>query len=157
MQPQDSGTKSYSLTDQRQFLFAKSLNSSGELSGVVSFLAEAEIRDKLRDQRVVGVHLVTVENDGKVVPINTLFLTFNNPILPKEIKVGYLHARVKLGVPISAWPYEHYVQVNCKTSVRFARDQHNGQCDGPQNCLDFRDPRDSSAKDCPALMNYMEM
>lgn len=120
MQPQDSGTKSYSLTDQRQFLFAKSLNSSGELSGVVSFLAEAEIRDKLRDQRVVGVHLVTVENDGKVVPINTLFLTFNNPILPKEIKVGYLHARVKL---VYLYPLG-LTSTTCKSTAKQVSDLH---------------------------------
>ena len=145
------------MIDQRQFLFAKSLYSSGELSGVVTFLAEPDIRDELRDQRVVGVHLVTVGNDGKVVPTNTLFLTFNNHVLPKEIKVGYLRAKVKLRVPISSWPYEHYMQVNSKTDVRFARDQHNGQCDGPQNCSDLSGPRYSSAKDCPALMNDMEM
>lgn len=68
----------------------------------MSFLAEADIRDELRDQRVVGVHLVRVRNDGKVVPTNTLFLTFNNPVLPKEIKVGYLRAKVMLRVPISS-------------------------------------------------------
>ena len=60
----------------------KTLNSS---RGVIrcrelSLLSEAEIRDELKSQGVVEVHRVTVKNEGKVSPTNTLFLTFNRQL-----------------------------------------------------------------------------
>ncbi|WP_419612073.1 hypothetical protein, partial [Thiolapillus sp.] len=69
----------------------KTLNSS---RGVIrcrdlSDMSETEIRDELQTQGVVEVHRVTVKKEGKVIPTNTLFLTFNRPDMPKELRVGY--------------------------------------------------------------------
>jgi len=61
-------------------------------------MLEVEIWDELKDQGVVGVSRVTVK-EGKVIPTNTLFLTFNSPELAKEITVGYLKVKVALFVP----------------------------------------------------------
>ena len=57
----------------------KTLNSS---RGVIrcrelTDMSETEIRDELKTQGVVEVHRVTVKKKGKVIPTNTLFLTFN--------------------------------------------------------------------------------
>ena len=69
----------------------KALNSSSlgvirchELSGMM----EAEVKKELQEQGVVEVHRVTVKRNTEKVPINTLFLTFNTPEMPKEITVG---------------------------------------------------------------------
>ena len=35
-----------------------------------------------------------MKKEGKVIPTNTLFLTFNQPDMPKEIKVGDLTVKV---------------------------------------------------------------
>ena len=43
----------------------------------LSDLSEVEIRDELKTQDVVEVHRVTVKKEGRVIPTNTLFLTFN--------------------------------------------------------------------------------
>ena len=43
----------------------------------LSDLSEVEIRDELKTQNVVDVHRVTVKKAGKIIPTNTLFLTFN--------------------------------------------------------------------------------
>ena len=51
-------------------------------------MSQVEIRDELKDQGVVGVNRVTLKKEGKVISINTLFLTFGSPELPKEITVG---------------------------------------------------------------------
>ena len=51
-------------------------------------MSEVEIRDELKDQGVVGVNRVTLKKEGKVIPTNTLFLTFGSPELPKEMTVG---------------------------------------------------------------------
>ena len=62
-------------------------------------MSEVEIRDELKDQGVVGVNRVTLKKEGKVIPTNTLFLTFGSLELPKEITVGYLKVKVALFVP----------------------------------------------------------
>ena len=51
-------------------------------------MSEVEIQDELKDQGVVGVNRVTLKKMGKVIPTNTLFLTFNTPEMSKEITVG---------------------------------------------------------------------
>ena len=40
-------------------------------------MSEIEIRDELKIGGVVEVPRVTVKKEGKVIPTNTLFLTFN--------------------------------------------------------------------------------
>ena len=51
-------------------------------------MSEVEIRDELKDQGVVEVNRVTLKKERKVIPTNTLFLTFGSPELPKEITVA---------------------------------------------------------------------
>ena len=85
-------------------------------------MSEAEIRDELKDQGVVGVNRVTLKKEGKVIPTNTLFLTFGSPELPKETTVGYLKVKVALFVPKpyallqlqQVWTYEPALQGCCK-------------------------------------------
>ena len=82
-------------------LIHKTLNTS---RGVIrcrdlADMSEVEIRDELKDQGVVGVNRVTLKKERKVIPTNTLFLTFGSPELPKEITVGYLKVKVDLFVP----------------------------------------------------------
>ena len=61
-------------------------------------MSEFELKDELKDQDVVGVNWVTLKKEGKMIPTNTLFLTFRSPELPKEITVGYLKVKVALFV-----------------------------------------------------------
>ena len=69
------------------------------MQGSEGYMSELEIRDELKDQGVVRVQRVTIKKNGKVVSTSTLFLTFNSPDFPKEIKVGYLRVKVELFVP----------------------------------------------------------
>ena len=62
-------------------------------------MTEVEIRDELKDQGVVGVNRMTLKKEGKVIPTNTLSLTFGSPELSKEITVGYLNVKMALFVP----------------------------------------------------------
>ena len=93
--------KTEAFVDRPVHVFVTTPNSSRivircrELFG----LPELEIRDELKTQGVVEVHRVTVKKEGRVVPTNTLFLTFNRPDMPKEIKAGYLKVKVDLFVP----------------------------------------------------------
>ena len=126
-------------------------------------MSEVEIRDELKDQGVVGVNRVTLKKEGKVIPTNTLFLTFGSPELPKEITVGYLKVKVDLFVPN---PMRCF---NCNkfghTSQRYkvaakcpdcGKDKHEGRCEGPRLCSNCNGPHASSAKDCPVWQKEKE-
>ena len=88
-------------------------------------MSEVEIQDELKNQGVVGVNRVTLKKEGKLIPTNTLFLTFGSPELPKEITVGYL--KVKVAFVCSRpdallqlqqiWTHEPTLQGCCEVSV----------------------------------------
>ena len=116
--------KTVTFVDCPVHLSVKTFNSSlgvircHELSG----LSEVEIRDELKTRDVVEVHCLTVKKEGKVIPIYTLFLTFNPPDMLKEIKVGYLKVKVDLFIPkplqcFNCSKFDHTSQC-CKTTAR---------------------------------------
>ena len=144
----------------------KTLNSS---RGVIrcrdlADMSEVEIRDELKDQGVVGVNRVTLKKEGKVIPTNTLFLTFGSPELPKEITVGYLKVKVALFVPnpmrcFNCNKFGHTSQ-RCKVAAKCTdcvKDKHEGQCEGPKLCSNCNGPHASSAKDCPVWQKEKEI
>ena len=88
-------------------------------------LSELDIRYELKTQGVVEVHSVTVKKEGKIVPTNTLFLTFNRSDMLKGIKVGYLKVKVDLFVPnplrcFNCNKFGHASQ-RCRTTVKCQR------------------------------------
>ena len=119
----------------------KTLNSSRGVIGYreLSPLSEVEIRGELKSLGVVEVHRVTVKKEGKVSPTNTMFLIFNRPHMPKELKVGYMKVKVDLFVPnplrrFNCYKFGHTIKC-CKTTAnchRCGKDKHEEQCDGPQ-------------------------
>ena len=127
-------------------------------------MSEVEIQDELKDQGVVGVNRVTLKKMGKVIPTNTLFLTFGSPELPKEITVGYLKVKVALFVPnpmccFNCNKFGHTSQ-RCKVAAKCTgcgKDKHEGQCEGPKLCSNCSCPHASSAKDCPVWKKEKEI
>ena len=53
-------------------------------------MTEVEIRDELKDQGVVGVNRVTLKKEGKVIPTNTLFLTFGYKYRAVNIRYTFI-------------------------------------------------------------------
>ena len=96
----------------------KALNSSRsvircrELSG----MTETENKTELQEQGVAEVHRVTVKKDTEKVPINTPFLIFSTPDLPKEITVGNLNQTDALLQLQQVWPHEPTLQGYCGVS-----------------------------------------
>ena len=115
----------------------KTLNSSW---GVIrcqdlADLLEVEIRDELKDQGVVGVNQVTLKKEGKVIPTNTLFLTFSSQELLKEMTVGYPKVKVALFVsnPMRCFNCNKFGHTSqrCKVAAKCTgcgKDKHEGQC-----------------------------
>ena len=127
-------------------------------------MTDVEVRDELKDQGVVGVNRVTLKKEGKVIPTNTLFLTFGSPELPKEITVGYLKVKVALFVPnpmrcFNCNKFGHTSQ-RCKVAAKCTgcgKDKHEGQCEGPKLCSNCNGPHASSAKDCRVWQKEKEI
>ena len=144
----------------------KTLNSS---RGVIrcrelSDMSEIEIRDKLKTQGVVEVHRITVKKEGKVIPTNTLFLTFNRPDIPKEVVVGYLKVKVELFVPnplrcFNCNKFGHTSQ-RCRTTAkcqRCGKDKHEELCEGHLICSHCKGPHAVSAENCPVWKKEKEI
>jgi len=112
---------------------------------------------------VAGVPRVTLK-EGKVIPTNTLFLTFVSPELPKEITVGYLKVKVALFVPNPMCCFNcnksgHSSQ-RCKVAAKCpgcGKDKHEGRCEGPKLCSNCNGRHASSAKDCPVWQKEKEI
>ena len=135
-----------------------SLNSS---KGVIKCpdlksMSETEIRDELRSQGVMEVRRVTIRKEGLTVPTNTYFLTFNTPNIPQSLKIGYLKVSVKLFIPapmrcFKCQKYGHSSRFcNSKSICRkCGKDDHEGQCSGPEHCINCSGAHAASSKDCP--------
>ena len=127
-------------------------------------MSEVEIRDELKDQGVVRVNQMSLKKEGKVIPTNTLFLTFGSPELLKEIMVSYLKVKVALFVPnpmrcFNCNKFGHTSQ-HCKVAVKCTdcgKDKHEGQCEGPKLCSNCSGPHTPSAKDCPVWQKEKEI
>ena len=120
-------------------------------------MSAVEIKYELKTSSFVEVHHVMAKKEGKVIPTNTLFLSFSQPDMPKEIKVGYLEVKVDLFVPNSLQCFNcnkfGYISQHCKTTAKCqwcGKNKHEEQCDRPQTHPDCNGPHAASAKDCPA-------
>ena len=135
----------------------KTLNSSHDVvrCRVLSDMSEIEISDKLKTRGVVVVHRVMVKKEGKVIPMNTLFLTFNRPDVQKEIIIGYLNVKVELFIPnplrcFNCNKFGH-TSHHCRTRAKCqqcGKNKHEEQCEGPLICSNCKGPHAVSAEDC---------
>ena len=94
--------KSHKLVDRpMKVSIHPTLNSSRgvircrELAG----MSETDIRDELSEQGVTLVKRIRRKEECQEKDTNTLFLTFCNANLPKDIRIGYLKVKVDLFIP----------------------------------------------------------
>ena len=62
-------------------------------------MSETDIRDELSEQGVILVKRIRRREEGQEKETNTLFLTFCNASLPKDILIGYLRVKVDPFIP----------------------------------------------------------
>ena len=117
--------KSQKLVDRPMIVsIHPTLNSSRgvircrELAG----MSETDIRDELSEQGVIMVKRIRRKEDGQDKDTNTLFLTFCNANLPKDIRIGYLRVKVD---PLSQI---HYVASSVRSTDMEPRDAVPQQC-----------------------------
>ena len=78
-----------------------SLNTS---KGIVrcpalSKVTTEHIIEFMGEQGVTDVRRITVRRDGVLKPTNTFVLTFNTPILPTVVKIGFIQVKVDVYIP----------------------------------------------------------
>ena len=142
------------LIGQYTLAFPSRWNPVGEWFGAVNCLTLLKEKFVLRWRtRVVEVLRVTFKKDGKVIPTNTMFLTFKKPEIRKVVRAGYLQVKVNLFVPnllrcFGCNKFGH-TSDRCKVipkCVRYGQDKHEWQCDGPEVFSNCKGPHASSAE-----------
>ena len=60
---------------------------------------DEEIRKELSPQGVMKVNRFVLKKEGKVIQTNTYFVTFDSPIPPEKIELGYYIVNVQRYIP----------------------------------------------------------
>lgn len=139
-----------------QFLnSAKGVIKSPELS--LCTLTEIENDVSLKNQGITNVKRIQINKNDKVINTNTYILTFNKPILPKEIKIGYSIAKVEPYTPNprrchNCQKFGH-LQNSCnRTSVcrrcGETETEHESPCVRPLSCPNCNERHTADSKEC---------
>ena len=136
-----------------------SLNSS---KGIVrcpalSKVTSEHILEFMAEQGVTDVRRINVRRDGEMKPTNTYVLTFNSPVLPTAVKVGFIQVKVDVYIPNPLRCYNcqvfghhenkcgrHTVCCNCAQPEHCA----SGQCDKPAKCVNCSGDHPANSKKC---------
>ena len=124
----------------------------------LSKVTNEHILEFMGKQGVTDVRRINVRRDGIMKPTNTYVFTFNSPILPTDVKVGFLQVKVDVYIPNPLWCCNcqvfghhehrcgrHAVCCNCAQPEHCA----SGQCDKPAKCVNCSGDHPANSKQCP--------
>ena len=116
-------------------------------------MTETDIRDELSEQGVTLVKRIRRKEEGQEKDTNTLFLTFCNMSLPKDIHIGYLRVKVDPFIPnplrcFKCQKYGHGAQ-RCSSAAVCPKCalEHEDPCTNPTKCVNCEGAHPSSSKD----------
>ena len=112
----------------------------------------------LKSQGVTSVKRIIIKNEGKHIETNTFVLTFNTPIVAKDIKIFYRNIKIELYIPNPLrcfWcqKFNHYEDKCSAPPVCRKCGQegnHASTCSNPIKCA-------NCGKDHPAYSNQCEV
>ncbi len=58
-----------------------------------------EIKKELKPQGVTDVKKVSIKRDNEIIHTNTYIMTFELPVIPLKIKIGYTIERMEQFIP----------------------------------------------------------
>ena len=113
----------------------------------------------MQEQGVTDLRRIKVHRDGILKPTHTFVFTFNTPILPKTVKIGFIQTTVDVYVPNPLRCYGCQVfghhknkcgrQASC---VNCGEPEHcpSGSHQSPAKCVNCSGDHPSSSKVCPS-------
>ena len=148
----------------------RTLNSS---KGVIKdyhkdlfYMTNEEIMKELSDQGVTDVSRFLLKKDGENIKTNTLFVTFDTPTPPKELKIGYYIVKVQLYIPnplrcFNCQKFGHSKKF-CKHPLacwKCGTEGHDGsECTAETtHCLNCKGDHCASSKSCPIWIQEKEI
>ena len=148
----------------------RTLNSS---KGVIKdyhkglfYMTNEDILNELSDQGVTDVARFILKKDGENIKTNTLFVTFNTPTPPKELKIGYYIVKVQLYIPnplrcFNCQKFGHSKKF-CKSQLacwKCGGEGHDGsECTAETTCcLNCKGDHCASSKSCPIWKQEKEI
>ena len=122
------------------------------------FMSDEDILNELSEQGVTDVSRFFLKKDGQNIKTNTLFITFNTPTAPKELKIGYYIVKVQMYVPnplrcFNCQKFGHSKKF-CKNPLacwKCGSEGHDGsECTAETTCcLNCKGDHCASSKSCP--------
>ena len=138
----------------------KSLNNS---KGIVRCPALSKqscehILEFIGEQGATDVRRIKVHRDGGLKPTNTFVFTFDSPVLPVNVKIGFIQAKADVYIPNPLRCYKCQVfghhenkcgrQAICVNCSMLEHCQP-GQCQIPAKCANCSGDHSANSKDCP--------
>ena len=145
-----------------------SLNTSKGVirTSSLSDLTEKQIENELSDRNVSSVRrLLLKSKDGKQTPTNTYFLTFDSPILPEFIDLGYIRTYIKPYIPNPLRCYKcqrfGHGKAHCNSTSNCANCGLPGHvsdaCSSSSNCFNCHGEHNAFSKQCPVWIREKEI
>jgi hypothetical protein len=126
---------------------------------------DGEVLHELQSQGVSAVKHILVSRNDRKEPTNTFILTFNKPVLPPHIKVGFLRVPVEVYIPnplrcFGCQKYGHG-KFTCKRATVCARCGQAGhddkQCSSTPHCANCDGDHPAYSRDCPKWRYQVEV
>ncbi|GFW34518.1 RNA-directed DNA polymerase from mobile element jockey [Trichonephila clavipes] len=137
----------------------KTLNSCRGIISETDLLGtpDGEILEGFSSQGVIQVRRITIKKDSTRIPTKHLILTFNSPILPTNIKAGYLNCRIRPYIPnpLRCFKCQRFghSQTSCRGQLTCSRCASVGHastdCNLEPKCVNCLQPHPSDSKICP--------
>ena len=116
-----------------------------------------EILSELSSQTVSNVVRHSVKRDGNTIPTHTYFITFNSPVIPQFLSVGYLRVKVSqyFPSPLRCYNCQSYGHGSrfCRSTARCGNcgspDHSSSNCSASPSCFNCGGSHPASARDCP--------
>ncbi|GFT76524.1 uncharacterized protein TNCV_1808951 [Trichonephila clavipes] len=136
----------------------KTLNSCRGIISEADLLGtpDGEILEGFSNQDVIQVRRITIKKTTRI-PTKHLILTFNSPILPTNIKAGYLNCRIRPYIPnpLRCFKCQRFghSQTSCRGQLTCSRCASVGHastdCNLEPKCVNCLQPHPSDSKICP--------
>jgi hypothetical protein len=132
----------------------------------ISMCSEEEITEECSSQGVTHVKRFTRKKDGMYIPTNSYIFTFNQPNLPKDIKLGYLNCKIKPYIPSPLRCFHcqkfGHTKPNCRrrleTCARCSTEGHgDASCVREFKCVNCLGNHPSFSKNCVRYKDECEV